>query len=130
MKNDLDKMIEMAKKTMAHAYVPFCHFPVGACIRTVEGHLFAGCNWENASAPLSQCAEGSAISAMISSGYRMISAVVIIAEKIDICTPCGGCRQRLLEFSDRETKIYACDKEGHLKKVFSMEILLPSAFTR
>lgn len=124
----IQEMFKLAKQALKNAYVPLCKFPVGACIRTVEGQLFYGCNWENAATPLSQCAETSAISQMLSNGYRKISEVVLVAEKIDVCTPCGACRQRLFEFADDNVKIYACGIDGKINKIFELNELLPAAF--
>ncbi len=70
MQKYIGEMFFLAKKAAYNAYVPLCKFKVGACIRTREGKLFNGCNWENAATPLSQCAEISALSAMLTAGYR------------------------------------------------------------
>ena len=94
----LKKMVELAKGVMANAYVPILEFKVGSCLMTEEGKFFSGCNWEMGATPLSQCAESCAISSMISHGYRKISHIVVMAEKVQICPPCGACRQKIHEF--------------------------------
>lgn len=124
----LAQMIHIAQKAMLNAYVPLCQFPVGVCIRTPEGVMFGGCNWENAALPLGQCAEASAIGTMLTEGYRLICEVVLMAQKSQICTPCGGCRQRLFEFSTEQTTIYYCNAEGRVKKTLALSELLPEAF--
>lgn len=123
-------MVKLARKAAQNAYVPLCQFPVGACLRTSEGKLFHGCNWENAATPLSQCAEASAISAMLTAGYSEITEIVLFAEKMDNCTPCGACRQRLVEFSTEKTCFYSCNRQGELlEKIPLLEFLLPKAFS-
>ena len=125
----IEQMIALAKKAMQNAYVPLSKFPVGACIKTLEGKLFFGCNWENSSTPLGECAEGAAISSMISNGYQKISAIVVIAEKVDTCPPCGACRQRLSEFSsDDGIKIYLCNFKEIITEVFTLKSILPNPF--
>lgn len=126
--NYFDKMFKKAKNAMDNAYVPLCKFPVGACLRTPENQLFFGCNWENAAIPLSQCAETTAISAMISNGFREILDMVIVTNENTICTPCGACRQRLYEFADENMKIYLCSQDGTINKVITLGELLPHPF--
>lgn len=128
MKNYLIQMVELGKKAAMNAYVPLCKFAIGACIRTKEGQLFNGCNWENKATPLSQCAETSALSAMLTAGYRHIDEIVLVSPKF-VCMPCGGCRQRLFEFSHEETIVYSYNMNGLLLKSIKLNILLPEAFT-
>ena len=78
---------------------PHSHFQVGAALRAADGGIHAGANVENAAYPQSQCAEASAIGAMVAAGEREIAAVAVVAEQMDVCPPCGGCRQRLSEFA-------------------------------
>ncbi|MDD4892631.1 hypothetical protein A1D18_01205 [Candidatus Rickettsiella isopodorum] len=128
MKDYLIQMVSLGKKAAMNAYVPLCKFSVGACIRTNEGQLFHGCNWENRATPLSQCAETSALSGMLTAGYRKISEIVLVTPKF-VCTPCGACRQRLLEFSHEETNFYSYNRDGLLLKSIKLNKLLPEAFT-
>ena len=65
-----------------------------------------GANVENASYPQGQCAEASALGALVAAGEREIAAVAVVAEKREICPPCGGCRQRLAELAGPETPVY------------------------
>jgi cytidine deaminase len=91
---------------MRNAYVPHSHFKVGAALRTPTGAIYAGANVENASYPQGQCAEASAIGALIAAGEHEIAAVAVVAEQMDPCPPCGGCRQRLAEFAKPDTPVY------------------------
>jgi cytidine deaminase len=127
---DHEEMFVAALRAQRHAYVPYSRFPVGACIKGESGRLFVGVNVDNASYPETACAEANAIGAMVAAGDRRIAAVAIIAGKPHdgvLCTPCGGCRQRLAEFSTPETSVYVCGPEG-LRRQFAFGQLLPHAF--
>jgi len=123
----LDDMIAMARAAQQNAYAPYSDFQVGACLRADDGSLHAGANVENAAYPQGQCAEASAIGAMIAAGARKIVEVVVIGNGDGLCTPCGGCRQRLNEFATPDTPVHVCGPEG-LRKTFTLGELLPGAF--
>jgi homotetrameric cytidine deaminase len=99
-------LLNAAEAVMRNAYVPHSHFKVGAALRTPTGAIYAGANVENASYPQGQCAETSAIGALIAAGEHEIAAVAVVAEQMDPCPPCGGCRQRLAEFANPDTPVY------------------------
>ena len=123
----LDDMILLARAAQQKAYAPYSNFKVGACLRAEDGSLHAGANVENAAYPQGQCAEASAIGAMIAAGARKIVEVVVIGDGDGLCTPCGGCRQRLNEFATPDTPVHICGPKG-LRKTFSLGELLPGAF--
>jgi homotetrameric cytidine deaminase len=102
-------LLEAARAVMRNAYVPYSHFPVGAALRGAGGGIHAAANVENAAYPQGQCAEASAIGAMIAAGETKIAAIAVVAEKLDVCPPCGGCRQRLSEFAGPDTPVYLGD---------------------
>lgn len=81
-------------------------FKVGAPLRTPAGSVYTGASVENAAYPQSQGAEASAIGALIAGGENEIAAVAVVAGQLDVCPPCGGCRQRLVEFAKPETPVY------------------------
>jgi cytidine deaminase len=116
-----------AKAAMARAYAPFSGSPVGAAIRAASGAVYSGCNVENVSYPEGWCAETSAIAQMVLAGDRAIAEVAVVAERMDRITPCGGCRQRILEFGSDETLIHLCDATGVVETV-TLGALLPRAF--
>lgn len=123
-------LFEAASAARAHAHVPYSHFPVGAAIRTPDGRIHAGCNVENAAYPQSQCAEATAIGVMVAAGGRAIEEIVVIGGETGdtlLCTPCGGCRQRIREFATAETRIHACDGSG-VRHTFTCDELLPKSF--
>ncbi len=126
--SDLEAMIQLARESMDRAYAPYSRFHVGACLRSADGRLFAGCNVENASFPEGWCAETSAIAAMILAGARDIVEVVVVATSEEACSPCGGCRQRLSEFAAPETQVHMCSQSGSRRTVTLGE-LLPDSFT-
>src|SRR5690606_34603549 len=92
-------LFEAARAAMAHAYAPYSKFPVGAAIRAEDGKIYAGANIENISFPQGWCAEPTAISHMIMAGATKIVEMAVIAEKLPLCPPCGGCRQKIAEFA-------------------------------
>jgi len=124
--SDLDKLFRAAKAVREKAYAPYSNFLVGAAFRTPDGKIFTGCNVENASYPVSVCAEGGAVSAMIAAGYREIEEAVVIGDAA-LCTPCGMCRQRLKEFGTDDLVVHVADLQG-IRRSFTMDELLPAAF--
>ena len=122
-----EDMLALARAVQEKAYAPYSGFFVGACLRTDSGELYAACNVENAAYPQSQCAEASAIGAMIAGGARRIVEVLVIGGGDDLCTPCGGCRQRLNEFASDDVPIHVCGPEG-LRKTVTLGELLPYSF--
>ena len=99
-------LLRAAEAAMHNAYAPHSGFKVGAALRAGTGAVYAGANVENAAYPQGQCAEASAIGAMVAAGEREIVAVAVVAEQMDVCPPCGGCRQRLVEFGAADTPVY------------------------
>jgi cytidine deaminase len=120
-------LIAAALAARANAYAPYSRFAVGAAIRAEDGTLHAGANVENAAYPQTQCAEATAIGAMVSAGGRRIAEMVVLAEGEALCTPCGGCRQRIREFADRDTPIHLCGPEG-IRRTVTLGELLPLSF--
>lgn len=125
----LAEMIALAHSVRARAHAPYSNFAVGCCLQAESGRLFAGANVENAAYPLGQCAEASAIGAMVAAGDRRITAAVVLADGPVLCSPCGGCRQRLAEFAGPELPIHLCDTTG-LRRTVTLGELLPLAFGR
>ncbi len=112
MKYDLDKLLKMAKSAREQAYAPYSDFPVGVCIFTADGGYYAGCNVENAAYPQGQCAESTAIGNMILQGSREIIATLVLTDTEAGVSPCGGCLQKLNEFSTPETEVLIANLQG------------------
>lgn len=122
-----DGLLRAAEEAMKNAYVPYSHFPVGAALRAPDGGIYVGANVENASYPQGQCAETSAIGALITAGATEIVEVAVVAERMDICPPCGGCRQRLAEFASPDTPVHL-GRPGGPRETTTVGELLPLAF--
>lgn len=122
----LEDLFYTAKFARDNAHAPYSKFKVGAAIRTVNGKVFAGCNVENAAYPEGTCAEAGAISAMICAGETEIAEVLVTADA-SLCTPCGGCRQKLKEFSGPDVVVHIADL-NEIKRSFTMAELLPAGF--
>jgi cytidine deaminase len=116
-----------AKAAQANAYAPYSRFKVGAALRTPSGAIYSGGNVENAAYPEGVCAETSAISAMARAGERRIAEICVIGDGEVLCTPCGGCRQRIHEFADAGTLIHIAGPEG-VRATFRLSALLPESF--
>jgi len=123
----LELMLDVARQALANAHAPYSRFRVGACVRSAGGRLYAGCNVENASYPVTQCAEATAIGAMVAAGERQIAEVVIVSEGAEPCPPCGRCRQQLAEFATATTRVHLCGPEG-VRLTATLGELLPLAF--
>ena len=123
----LAALFAAARSAQARAYAPYSRFHVGAALRTSSGALFTGCNVENAAYPQGACAEANAIGAMALAGERRIAEILVIGEGAALCTPCGGCRQRIREFAAPDTPIVVAGPEG-VRARFTLEELLPHSF--
>lgn len=120
-------LFKAARAAMRNAHAPYSRFPVGAAILTAGGKVYSGCNIENASYPEGWCAETTAIAHMVMGGETTIAEVAVVAEKMPLITPCGGCRQRLKEFGTAETLVHLCDEAGVVETV-TLGALLPKGF--
>ena len=119
--------IEEAKKARLNAYAPYSQFKVGVALLTEDNSIIVGCNVENAAYPQSQCAEATAIGNLVSYGYTKIKEVVVIGSGELLCSPCGGCRQRLREFAELNVSIHMCNNK-RLLKTSTLAELLPDSF--
>ena len=127
MSRSVEALFAAASAAYANAYAPYSNFPVGAAILTPEGEIYSGCNVENAAYPQGSCAEAGAIAAMALAGRRRIDAVLVVGGGAGLCTPCGGCRQRIREFAAPATPIHVAGPEG-LRASFTLAELLPHSF--
>ena len=123
-----NELVEAAITAMAKAYAPYSHFPVGVALRDEMGAMHVGVNVENAAYPVGNCAEASAIAAMVMAGGRKIVSIAVAGgDGSMLCTPCGACRQRIREFGDQNTPILVAGPDG-LKASFTLGDLLPESF--
>lgn len=118
---------EEARSVRENAYTPYSHFKVGAALRTPSGKVFSGCNVENVAYPEGTCAEAGAIAAMIAAGETQIVEAYVVADSPEPVSPCGGCRQKLAEFSTGDMQVTMATLDG-AETTVSMRDLLPGAF--
>lgn len=121
-------LLKAATEVRENAHAPYSNFKVGAALRTKTGTIYSGCNVENVAYPEGTCAEAGAIAAMCAAGEREIAEVLVIADAPLPVTPCGGCRQKLAEFSGGDVQITMTTTEGN-RMSMTMAELLPGAFT-
>lgn len=125
---EIDKaLFEAAEAARARAYAPYSKFQVGAAILADDGKIYAGCNVENAAYPVGNCAEPSAIAAMLAGGGTRIRRVYVTGPGTLPVTPCGGCRQRIREFADPGVEIVSHGVDG-TPLVQTLDQLLPHSF--
>ena len=122
-----DAYLKLLSEALSRAYAPYSMFAVGAVVRGESGRLYSGANVENAAYPQGWCAEASALAAMVMGGENRLTEVAVMAEGDQVCTPCGGCRQKLKEFALPGTQVL-CYSPGQLRATFLLETLLPHAF--
>lgn len=122
-------LIEAATRVRNNAHAPYSGFRVGAAIVDETGSIHTGCNVENAAYPEGACAEANAIGAMVAAGGRRIVAIAVVGGtgRAGACTPCGGCRQRIREFADADTRVIL-PGDGGPAMAYSIDELLPAAF--
>ncbi|WP_350342483.1 cytidine deaminase [Proteinivorax tanatarense] len=127
-KNTVEKLIAKAKEAMENAYVPYSKYPVGAALLTEDGNIYSGCNIENASYGLTNCAERTGIFKAVSEGYRNFEAIAIICKGQLKASPCGACRQVIAEFLHKDSPVVLANEDGEYT-LTNVEGLLPGAFT-
>ena len=119
---------DIARSVWSNAYAPYSKFKVGVAIKTIDGSIFSGVNVENAAYPEGTCAEAAAIAAMCATGQREIAEVYVIADCEEPVPPCGGCRQKLAEFSKPDVPVTMATISGK-EKTTSVRDLLPGSFS-
>ena len=120
------KLIAEAKRVREFAYCPYSNFAVGAAVLGASGEIYGGCNIENASFSVTNCAERTAIFKAISAGEEDILAIAVVAEGAAPVAPCGACRQVIEEF--RIPHIVMANLADEVKEMTLGE-LLPGAFS-
>lgn len=116
-----------ARAVRENAYAPYSQFKVGAALRAPSGAVYVGCNVENVAHPEGTCAEAGAIAAMIAAGETEITEAYVIADSPHPVPPCGGCRQKLMEFAKGGTCVTLATVEGAEHSI-TVADLLPGAF--
>lgn len=124
-----EDLISAAMEARENAYCRYSGFSVGAAIVDDQGRLHVGCNVENAAYNLGNCAEAAAIAAMVQEGGKRIVRIAVAGGRTELisCTPCGGCRQRIVEFADDSTVVIVIDDSNEWQE-YSIAELLPASF--
>jgi len=122
----IDRLVEAASEVRDQAHAPYSGFTVGAAVIDANGRVHVGCNVENASYGLSVCAERHAVAAAVSAGGECIEGLAVVTDTSPPTSPCGACRQVLVEFGD--FPVILANPEGE-RIVTSVASLLPNAFT-
>ncbi|PGS48328.1 cytidine deaminase [Bacillus sp. AFS041924] len=125
---DKQELINQAIEARVNAYVPYSKFQVGAALLSKDGQVIRGCNIENASYGLTNCAERTAVFKAYSDGITEFTAVAVVADTDGPVAPCGACRQVLFELCGPNTVVYLSNLNGAIQETTVKE-LLPGAFT-
>jgi cytidine deaminase len=125
-----EKLLDRAVQARAHAYAPYSKFKVGAALLTEDGNVFAGCNVENASYGLCNCAERTAFFSAIAAGYKrgQFAALAVVGDTDGPIAPCGACRQVILELGGPALPIRLGNLRGEWRDTTARE-QLPDAFS-
>ncbi len=126
MKKEYEELIQAAKDALKNAYAPYSKFKVGAAVLTKKGNIYRGCNVENSSYGLTVCAERNAIANAVAHGEREFVAIAIATDAETLRTPCGACRQTIIEFG-KSIQVIICNLKGK-KNVRLIKELLPEHF--
>lgn len=125
---DINMLVQQAIQARKRAYTPYSNFQVGAALLTKNQQVFLGCNVENASYGLTNCAERTAIFKAISEGETEIAAIAVVGDTEGPISPCGACRQVIAEFSTENTKVILANLKGEVAETTVYE-LLPGFFS-
>jgi cytidine deaminase len=125
----LESLIDAARRVRRHARAPYSRFRVGAAVLDERNRIHVGCNLENASYGLTVCAERNAVAAAVAAGARRIQAVAVVTGARPAASPCGACRQVLIEVGGPGVSIVLAAPSGAGRKIFALGALLPDAFT-
>ena len=120
------EMERVAREAARHSYCPYSKFPVGAAVLTDTGEIFSGCNIENASIGLTNCAERTAIFQAVVNGCRGLAKVLVYTPTEKPALPCGACRQVINEFGPKAQVVSICDTDQRIEAC--LNVLLPDTF--
>ena len=123
----VDQLIKTCIEARKNAYAKYSGFSVGALVVDERDRVFVGVNVENVSYGLTLCAERNAIFSAVAQGMKRIKILCVVADTKEPVTPCGACRQVLLEFSDENTKVILANLDKKYQ-IISVSQLLPYAF--
>lgn len=123
------ELIQIANKAKTRAYSPYSKFRVGAALITEQGDIYTGVNVENSSYGLTNCAERTAVFKAVSEGESKFKSIVITSDAEDFITPCGACRQVLMEICGKDLEIVMTNRDNEIR-ILKLEELLPFSFNK
>jgi cytidine deaminase len=124
----IDELIEVATRVRQRAYVPYSHFRVGAALLGASGQIYPGCNVENISYGLTSCAERNAVFRGLGEGEQRFTALAVVTASDPPASPCGACRQVLLEFAaNGDMDVVLANLDG-ARRLTRLSSLLPESF--
>lgn len=121
-------LVKAARDAAANAYCPYSGYAVGAALLTDDGQIYTGCNVENVSYGLSNCAERTALFKAVSAGCRAFAAMAVVGGTKQAAAPCGACRQVLAEFCTPDMPVFTARIKGGKVRTVTLGDLLPLAF--
>lgn len=124
------QLLQQAMEARKNAYCAYSGFAVGAALLCEDGTVFTGCNVENASYSVTNCAERTAIFKAVSEGYKKFCAIAIVggSDELEVCYPCGVCRQVMTEFCEASEFKIICGTSVDTMEVLTLSELLPKSF--
>lgn len=125
---DVNTLLEQSKVAREHAHAPYSKFKVGAALLAEDGNVYLGCNVENVSYGLTNCAERTAFFKAVSEGAKEFVALAVVADSERAIPPCGACRQVMAEFCKPDMPVYLTNLKGDVEMT-TVGDLLPGAFS-
>jgi len=126
---NIENLLNESKLARKQAYVPYSEFPVGAALLGENGEVYHGCNIENSSFGMTNCAERTAFFKAVSEGVHSFKALAVVGDTDKPISPCGACRQVMAEFCDADMPVYLTNLKGEVLETTVAE-LLPGAFKK
>ena len=123
------ELLQIANKVKLNSYSPYSNFKVGAVLLSESGNLYTGVNVENSSYGLTNCAERPAVFKAISEGDKNFKTIVLVSDAEDFITPCGACRQVLMEICGKDLEVVMSNSDNEIR-ILKLEELLPLSFNK
>ena len=123
------ELIQIANEVKLKAYAPYSHFRVGAALLAESGEIYTGVNVENSSYGLTNCAERTAVFKAVSEGESKFKTIVITSDAEDFISPCGACRQVLMEICGKELEVVMTNRDNEIR-ILPLSDLLPDSFNK
>ncbi|WP_018258250.1 cytidine deaminase [Halomicrobium katesii] len=126
----MDSLVEAARTAVEESFAPYSEYGVGAAIETADGAVYTGCNIENANYSNSLHAEEVAVGSAVADGHREFERIAVSSDARDGVTPCGMCRQTLIEFCDDDLPVVCDEGDGETTTTYRLGELIPATITR